>query len=224
MTITEKLFMLKDEEYKQFQGKLMPTVNPDLIIGVRVPFLRQLAKEFFKSGEYNVFLNCLPHKYYEENNLHAFIIEQIADFNTALLETQKFIPYIDNWATCDMFMPKCFKSNSDKLLNEIKKWISSKETYTTRYGIGLLMKLFLDNNFKLEYAKMVAEIKSDKYYVNMMIAWYFATALSKHYDDILPFLTENEFSTWVHNKTIQKAIESNRISDETKAFLKTLKR
>ena len=120
--------------------------------------------------------------------------------------------------------PKCFKSNSDKLLNEIKKWISSKETYTTRYGIGLLMKLFLDDNFKLEYAKLVAEIKSDKYYVNMMIAWYFATSLSKHYDDILPFLTENEFSTWVHNKTIQKAIESNRISDETKAFLKTLKR
>lgn len=224
MTIKEKLFILKDDEYKKFQSKLMPTVNSNIIIGVRVPVLRQLAKEIFKSGEYVGFLNALPHKYYDENNLHAFIIEQIPDFNTSLLETEKFLPYIDNWATCDMFMPRCFKNNLDEMLKEIKKWLKTKETYTIRYGVGVLMKLFLDDNFKLEYANLVAEIKSEEYYVNMMIAWYFATALSKQYDDILPFLTKKQLSVWVHNKTIQKAVESNRISGDIKMFLKTLKR
>ena len=222
--IQKQLFKMQDVEYKNFHSKLMPTVDDEKIIGIRIPVLRKFANEFAKSQEAETFVESLPHKYYEEDNLHAFVLEKIKDFDVAIKKTEAFLPYIDNWATCDMFMPKCFKSNSNYLLKEIKKWIKSKETYTTRYGILLLMKLFLDDNFKLEYAKLVAQIKSDEYYVNMMIAWFFATALSKHYDDILPFITENKLSVWVHNKTIQKAIESNRILNETKAFLKTLKR
>ena len=222
--LQNKLFALADSEYKAFHSRLMPTVNPELVIGVRTPVLRGFAKEFAKTPESREFLNQLPHKYYEENNLHGMIIEQIKDYDTALCETKRFLPYIDNWATCDMFMPKVFRKNTDKLISEAIEWINSESTYTVRYGIGVLLKLYLDSEFKPEYIKAVSEVKSDEYYINMMIAWYFATALAKQYDAAIVYITENRLDTWVHNKAIQTAVESNRISAETKSYLKTLGR
>lgn len=223
MDIREELFKLQDKGYREFHSRLMPTVNPDTIIGVRVPQLRKLAKEFAKTDDCKVFLAELPHKYYEENNVHAFCVETIKDFDAALAETERFLPYIDNWATCDMFLPKVFKKNADRLLPKIYEWIQSDRLYTVRYAIGLLMSLYLDGEFKSEYMELVCGVKSEEYYVKMMIAWYFATALAKQYDAALPYITENRLDKWTHNKTIQKAVESNRISPETKAFLKTLK-
>lgn len=221
--IQKKLFKLKDDEYKNFHSKLMPTVNSELIIGVRIPVLRKFAKELFGTGEFWDFINSLPHKYYEENNLHAFLTEQIKDYETAVSITEKFLPYIDNWATCDMFKPKIFKKNTDKLILKIYQWLNSGDVYTVRYAIGLLMNLYLDKEFKPQYLKTVSEIRTDEYYINMMIAWYFATALAKRFDETLPFLTEHRLDKWVHNKTIQKATESYRIPNETKLYLKTLK-
>ncbi|MGM9935970.1 MAG: DNA alkylation repair protein, partial [Candidatus Ornithomonoglobus sp.] len=170
------------------------------------------------------FLNDLPHTYYEENNLHAFIVARIKDYETALAETKRFLPYIDNWATCDMFTPEVFRKNTEKLLPEIYEWIKSPHTYTVRYAIGLLMQLYLDDNFDESCMSLAASVRSEEYYVNMMIAWYFATALAKQYDAAIVYLTENRLDKWTHNKTIQKAVESNRIAPETKAYLKTLKR
>lgn len=219
----EELFKLSDEKYREFHAKLIPTVDKNLIIGVRIPELRKFARGYFKNGEYEEFLIQLPHKYYEENNLHAFLIEQIKDFEKAIDETEKFLPYIDNWATCDSFSQKVFKKNKERLLTYIRKWIGSDETYTVRYSIGLLMNLFLDEDFKPEYNKLVSEIISDEYYINMMIAWYFATALAKQYNETLPYITEHKFDKWINNKIIQKAVESYRIEKETKEFLKGFK-
>ncbi|MDY3928871.1 MAG: DNA alkylation repair protein [Clostridia bacterium] len=223
MNVREELFKLGDEKYREFHAKLIPTVDKNLIIGVRIPELRKFARNYFKSGEYEEFLTQLPHKYYEENNLHAFLIEQIKDFEKAIDETEKFLPYIDNWATCDSFSPKIFKKNKEQLLTYIRKWISSDATYTVRYSIGLLMNLFLDEDFESEYNKIVSEVRSDEYYINMMIAWYFATALAKQYNETLPYITEHKFDKWVNNKIIQKAVESYRIEKETKEFLKGFK-
>ena len=223
MDIQNELFKMQDKAYKSFHSKLIPTIDSDLIIGVRIPVLRKFAKELSKTSESREFINNLPHKYYEENNLHAFIIEQIKDFDEVLEETEKFLPYIDNWATCDSFLPKIFKKNPDKLLPYVKKWIRSGRTYTVRYGIGILMSLYLDNEFKAEYLELVASVKSDEYYVNMMIAWYFATALAKQYDYAVPFITEYKLTPQVHNKTIQKSVESLRITKDTKEFLKSYK-
>lgn len=223
MNIQNKLFELRDEDYKRFHAKLIPTIDSDLIIGVRTPVLRKFAKEFSKTGESAEFIKNLPHKYYEENNLHAFVIEQIKDFDKALAETERFLPYIDNWATCDSFLPKIFKRNTDKLLPYIREWIKSDKTYTVRYGIGILMSLYLDGEFKEEYPEFVASVKSDEYYVNMMIAWYFATALAKQYDYVIRFITEYKLSPWVHNKAIQKSVESLRIEKDKKEFLKSYK-
>lgn len=221
MDVSDELFKLKDEEYKRFHAKLIPNIDPECIIGVRTPVLRKFAKEFYKTGEYAEFLNSLPHKYYEENNLHAFLIEQIKDFDTALQETEKFLPYVDNWATCDMFMPKVFKKNKDKL--NIKQWINSGKTYTVRFGLGCFMSLYLDEDFDTEYLDIAAAVDTDEYYINMMIAWYFATALAKQYEKTVPYIEKKCLKPWIHNKTIQKAIESNRISKETKEYLKQFK-
>jgi len=221
--IVMHLFELQDLKYRDFHSKLMPAVNKERVIGVRVPELRKYAKELSRLQAGKQFLKELPHKYYEEDNIHAFIIEEIKDFDIALVETQKFLPYIDNWATCDMFMPKVFKKEPLKLLPEIYKWINSDKTYTVRYGIGILMKLFLDDYFDSSYLKIVSEIKSDEYYVNMMIAWYFATALDKQYDETITYITDYRLGKWVHNKTIQKVVESNRIDKGTKVFLKHYK-
>ena len=223
MHVTDLLFSKQDLKYKKFHSALMPTVNPDLIIGVRVPELRKFAKEFAKAPEVLDFLNSLPHKYYEENNLHAFLIEQEKDFDKALALTETFLPHIDNWATCDMFRPPVFKKNPEKLLPCIYKWLDSGKTYTVRYGIGLLLSFYLDKNFKPEHLRRVAKIQSDEYYINMMIAWYFQTALVKQYGCAIPYITGHKLPVWVHNKAIRKSLESLRIPKETKDYLKTLK-
>lgn len=221
--LQEELFSLRDEEYKAFHAKLIPNVSPERIIGIRTPVLRKFARGFSKTPEASIFINTLPHKYYEENNLHAFILETIKDYGTALSKTAAFLPYIDNWATCDMFFPPVFKGHSAQLMPEIQKWLRSSSVYTVRYAIGLMMKLCLDDDFTPEYLKLVASVKSDEYYVNMMIAWFFATALAKQYDDAIVYLYKHMLPSWIHNKTIQKATESNRISPEVKAMLKKMK-
>lgn len=228
MTDTEKyvrkrLYELKDEKYRDFHSALMPTVDKDKIIGVRVPVLRKLSKELIKDGTGLEFIKILPHKYYEEDNIHAFIIEQIKDFEICLNETERFLPFIDNWATCDMFSPKVFSKHTDVIYRKSIEWINSDKTYTIRYGIGMLMRHFLDQNFNDEILKIVSGIKCEEYYVNMMISWFFATALAKQYDTAVKYIENQYLSPWVHNKTIQKAIESNRISKEVKLYLKTKK-
>lgn len=222
-TIREQLFALQDPGYKEFQSRLMPTVDPNTVIGVRTPILQKLAKELKGSIEASEFLKSLPHQYYEENNLHGFLIEQIKDYNEYRLAINEFLPYINNWATCDMKVPKILKNHLSELLEEIKIWISSEHTYTVRYGIGMLMRFYLDEHFRPEYPEMVASVKSEEYYINMMIAWYFATALAKQYDAILPYIEEKRLDVWTHNKTIQKAVESYRITDERKVYLKSLR-
>lgn len=223
MNITNELFKMQDLEYRAFHAKLMPTIDIDTIIGVRIPALRKFAKNISKTDEAKIFLQQLPHKYYEENNLHAFLLEQEKDYNNLIQQTESFLPFIDNWATCDSFLPKAFKNNADKLITKIYEWLKSNKPYTIRYAIGLLMSLYLDDEFKKEYADTVASIQSKEYYVNMMIAWYFATALAKQYDVILPYITEKRLGAWVHNKTIQKATESKRISPAVKQLLKEYK-
>ena len=221
--ITDKLFKLQDKKYQELQYKIIPNIDNSTIIGVRTPEIKKLAKEVFKE-DYKSFLEELPHKYFDENQLHAFIISEIKDFNECIDYINKFLPYIDNWATCDTLIPKAFKKNTDKLIIEVKKWIKSKEDYTIRYGIGTLMRFYLNDEFKEEYLELVSKIKSNEYYVNMMIAWYFATALAKQYDSTIEYIESNKLDTWVHNKTIQKAVESYRITDKQKNYLKTLKR
>ena len=218
--MTDKLFKMQDLGYRDFHAKLMPTIYKEVIIWIRVPRLRKFAKSINGSGEAEAFLKKLPHKYYEENNLHAFLVEEIKDFETALFETERFLPYIDNWATCDMFYPKVFKKNHDKLMAKIKEWIKSDKTYTVRYAMGLLLRM----DFKKEHLQMVAEVKSDEYYINMMIAWYFATALAKNYPLAIGYLEQGKLDSWVHNKTIQKAVESYRIDAPAKKILRGMKR
>ena len=221
--LQKQLFDLRDEKYKSFHAKLIPNIDPDKIIGIRTPVLRKFAKEFAKTPEADGFIKNLPHEYYEENNLHAFIIEGIKDYDKAIEETERFLPYIDNWATCDMYSPKIFKKNTDRLISNITQWINSSHPYTIRYAIGMLMSLYLGDNFKDEYPQLAASVHSEEYYVNMMIAWYFATALAKQYDRVISYFTQCKLDKWVHNKAIQKAVESSRILPETKAYLKTLK-
>ena len=222
--LQKKLLLLQDKQYREFQSRLMPTVDKKSVIGIRIPTLRKFAAEFHIKEEAGSFLSELPHRYYEENNLHAFLIEKEKDYDKCISLLDDFLPYIDNWATCDMMSPKVLGKNRDKLIREINRWIESGDTYTMRYGINLLMKYYLDEDFAEEYLRLVAEVVSDEYYVNMVRAWYFATALAKRYDETLPFLTENRLDKWTHNKTIQKSVESFRITDEQKKYLKTLKR
>lgn len=222
--IRKELFKLQDIEYRDFQVKLFPTLKESMIIGVRTPKLRSYAKTLIKDNNYENFLNDLPHKYFDENQLHAFIISEIKDYDTCISYLNKFLPYVDNWATCDQLSPKVFKKYQSELLEQIKIWIKSRKTYTIRFAIGMLMKYFLDNEFKVEYLNMVSNVKSDEYYVNMMVAWFFATALAKKYDEAITFIEENKLDTWIHNKTIQKAIESYRISTNQKNYLRNLKR
>lgn len=223
MHIQNELFALQDKGYRDFHARLMPTVDKALIIGVRTPALRRLAKTVPPEDK-AAFLGSLPHIYYEENNLHALFVSGIRDFDAALSETERFLPYIDNWATCDMFLPKVFQKNAAALLPHIRRWLDAQEEYTVRFGIGLLMRLFLDEAFSPEYPALVAGIRREEYYIRMMAAWYFATALAKQYSAVLPFLEENRLPAWTHNKAIQKAVESYRIPDAVKTYLKTLRR
>lgn len=224
MNIEEKLFEFQDKKYAKFTAKLTPTIDESLFIGVRVPIMRKLAKEIIKAGEYTDFLHSLPHKYYDENLLHSIIISLIKDYDEVIKEIEAFLPYVDNWAVCDLLSPKVFKKHHEELLPLIYKWSASKETYTCRFGVGMLMSHFLDEDFKPEYLQIPANIVSDEYYVNMMLSWYFATALAKQYDETLPLIESKTLPKWVQNKTIQKAKESYRVDDEHKKYLNTLKK
>lgn len=218
--IQKHLFELQDMAYRDFHSRLMPDIDKETVIGIRVPVLRKYAKSIAGTELSEKFIKELPHCYYEENNLHMMFITRIKDYDRCISEIERFRPYIDNWATCDFSAPKCFENHKEELLPVIKRWIASGETYTIRYGIGMLMRLYLDADFDPEYVKLVAEVKSDEYYVNMMIAWYMATALAKQWDAVIPYIEEHRMSDWVHRKTIQKAVESYRITDEQKRYLK----
>lgn len=224
MNITEELFSLKDEAYKDFQAKLVPTISKESIIGVRVPLLRKFAKDLIKSKKEEVFFEALPHRFYDENMLHSILLSESKKFTTCVERINSFLPFVDNWAVCDILSPKIFKKNREDLLPFIKKWISSKHTYTCRFGMGMLMSHFLEEDFKSEYLRLVAEVESEEYYVNMMVAWFFATALAKQWKESVLYLEEKRLSPWVHNKTIQKAVESYRISKEEKEYLRGLRR
>ena len=221
--IQKELFENRDLKYAEFQGKLIPGKDPDKVLGIRTPVLRKLAKTLVKREDISEFLDDLPHRYFDEDQLHAFIISEMKDYKRCMEELQKFLPYVDNWATCDQMSPKIFKKHRSELLGCIREWIKSDRTYTVRFAVGMLMEHFLDEDFSVKYPEMVSKVRSDEYYVNMMIAWYFATALAKQYDPVLPFIENRKLDVFAHNKAIQKAIESYRITDEKKAYLRTLK-
>ena len=222
--IRKELKKLQDIGYRKMQVTIIPTVSADSIIGVRTPALRQLAKELSKREDISAFLEDLPHKYFEENQLHAFILSGMKDAENCIKLVDSFLPYVDNWATCDQMSPKVFKKHKELLLEYVNKWIGSGHTYVKRFAIGMLMEHFLDEDFKTSYLTKVSKIRSEEYYVNMMIAWYFATALAKHYEAALPFIEGQKLDKWTHNKSIQKAVESYRITPEQKEYLKSLKR
>ena len=221
--IKEELFNLQDEKYRDFQAKLIPTVSPDTVIGVRTPELRKYASQLVKREDVQEFLDVLPHSFFDEYQLHAFIVSAMRDYDRCMEEVIRFLPYVDNWATCDQMSPKVFKKHRQELIPHIKEWIASDATYTIRFGVGMLMEHFLDEDFDPKYPELVADLRSEEYYVNMMIAWYFATALAKQYDAVLPYIENRRLDTWTHNKAIQKSVESYRITPEQKEYLKSLK-
>ena len=217
------LFQVQDKGYRDFQSKLIPTIPAETIIGVRTPAIRKLAKEYAKDPESAAFLMQLPHTYYDENILHALLVAEIKDYDTCVKEVERFLPHVDNWAVCDIFSPKVFKKNRDRLIKKIKEWTASDHPYTCRVGMEMLMMHFLDENFRPEYLEIPAAVHSEEYYVNMMIAWFYATALAKQWDAAVSYIEEKRLNPWTHNKTIQKARESYRITPEQKEYLKTLK-
>ena len=219
-----RLFSLQDTQYRDFQSRLIPTVDPGCVIGVRTPALRKHAGEMVKSGDFSAFLRNLPHEYYEENNLHGMVISEMKNVSDTIAALDAFLPFVDNWATCDLISPRAFRSRPGILLPKIRQWMADNHPYTIRFGISMLLKFYLDDGFEKEQLEWVAALRSEEYYVNMMIAWYFATALTKQYDAALPYITGQRLAPWTHNKTIQKAIESRCISDGQKDFLRTLKR
>ena len=221
--IQKRLFGLQDLTYRDFHSKLMPTVDKDKVIGVRTPQLRKLAKEINNSPLKADFLSSLPHKYYEENNLHAFLIEQIKDFDECVAALDNFLLFIDNWATCDMMSPKILGEYPDKLYLKITEWVKSSHTYTVRFGIVVLMKFYMGERLDEKHLSLLLTIKTEEYYINMAIAWYLATALANNWDTVIPYIENNKFNKWIHNKAIQKAVESYRITNEQKVYLKTLK-
>jgi len=221
--LQKALFDNQDKEYRVFQQKLMPGIELENIIGVRLPVIRKIAKENAKTEDAKKFLDLLPHKYYDENQLHGFLINLIKDYDECVKRIDEFLPYVDNWAVCDSINPKMLSKHKEELIKDIKRWVSSKETYTIRHGIHMLMAFFLDSDFKKEYLEIPAKIVSEEYYVNMMIAWFFATALAKKWDATITYIEEKKLPVWVHNKTIQKAIESYRVNEEHKQYLRTLK-
>ena len=223
MMIQEELFKFQDISYKEFHSKLIPTVDKNTIIGIRIPLLRSYAKKIKYTKEADDFLNTLPHAYYDENVLHALLLSEMADYEMFIKHIQAFLPYIDNWAVCDVLKPKSIKKHKQIFIDEIKNWILSKDTYTIRFGVVMLMTYYLDEDYQKEYLTYLLQVKSDEYYVNMAISWFYATALAKHYDEVVEILKDKKLSVWIHNKTIQKAIESYRITKEQKEELKKLK-
>lgn len=221
--IQERLFALQDLKYRDFQAKLMPAVDKETIIGVRTPMLRKLAKELKGSEEATEFLRDLPHEYYDENNLHGFLLSEIKDYSECVAALDAFLPLVDNWATCDLLSPKCFRRHKAELKADILRWMASEHLYTVRFGIEMLMSHFLDEDFFPESLDWVASIRSEEYYLRMMQAWYFATALAKQYDAALPYIEGHRLEDWTHNKAIQKSVESYRIREEQKEYLRSLK-
>jgi len=222
--LQNQLFALADRDYAVFQAKLAPTISPDRFIGVRLPVLRRFAKEFSKTAECEAFLQALPHEYYDENLLHSILLENSRDYSRCIAAVDAFLPYVDNWAVCDTLRPKLFSKHKAELLPNVKKWIASPETYTCRFGIDMLMTHYLDADFRPEYLELPAAVSSEEYYVRMMVAWYYATALAKQWDSTIPYLETRRLPVWTHNKTIQKACESFRITPEQKEYLKELKK
>ena len=222
--IQDRLFALQDPEYRLFQSRLMPTVDPARVIGVRTPDLRKLSRELAGTEQAAAFVRQLPHDYYEENNLHGLLIASLRDYGETVAALESFLPHVDNWATCDLLHPRAFDKCPEALPDQLFRWLQSDGTYTVRFAMGMLMSLYLDEAFRPRYADWVAGVKSEEYYVNMMAAWYFATALAKRWDDVFPYLTDHRLPVWTHNKAIQKAIESRRISPEQKQILRSLKR
>ena len=221
--IRARLFEMQDVQYREFTAKLIPTVSPERIIGVRTPDLRKYAAELSRTEDAAVFMAALPHRYHEENTLHGFLIERIADYDACVAALDAFLPYVDNWATCDSIRPRCFKRNLSRLIGEIRRWMASEQTYTVRFGIEMLMCHYLDAAFDPVYLDWVADLRSEEYYVNMMIAWFFATALAKQWDAALPVIEARRLDPWVHNKAIQKAVESYRIPADRKNLLRARK-
>lgn len=224
MNIQKRLFELSDEKNADFSAKLTPGIDREKFLGVRIPASRKLAKEIIKENEHKDFLNSLPHKYYDENIMHSILISEIKDYDECIKYVDEFLPYVDNWAVCDTMSPKAFKNKHERLMNDILRWVDSDQTYTIRFGLKILMAHFLDNDFKNEYLKIPAKIKSDEYYINMMIAWFYATALAKQWDSTIVYIENGVLDKWVHNKAIQKARESYRITAEQKEYLKSLKK
>ena len=222
--IRERLFALRDEKNAAFVAKLIPTIPADSILGVRTPALRKLAKELGKSCDMAAFLDTLPHAYFEENGLHAFLLAQIRDFDACLAAVERFLPFVDNWASCDSMSPPVFKRHRAELLSHVRAWLASPHPYTVRFGIKMLMEHFLETDYQPEILGMVSQIRSQEYYVNMMRAWFFATALVKQYTDTVCVLENRLLDRWTHNKTIQKAVESYRIAENKKVYLKSLRR
>lgn len=221
--VKNDLFMLQDKNYKEFQSKLIPNISPDTIIGVRTPALRKYAKDLVNTNDSKIFMDTLPHEYFEEYAIHGFLIERLKDFDEVIKRLDALLPYIDNWANCDQLTPKVFKKNTEKLLPHVMRWIESDFVYMKRFGIRMLMCFYLDEKFDVTFLDMVSQIRSDEYYIKMMIAWYFATALAKQFDAALPYITDQKLDTWTHNKAIQKSIESYRITAEQKEVLRTLR-
>lgn len=224
MNITEELFVLQDVSYADFQAKLIPNIPRERFIGVRVPEARKLAKRIAKEPEVSSFLRDLPHKYYDENILHSLLISEMKDYDACIVAVDAFLPYVDNWTVCDILSPRIFKKHKKALLEKIKEWSASEKTYTCRFGIEMLLSHFLDEDFKPAYLEIPASAHREEYYVRMMIAWFFATALAKQWDATIEYLEDRRLDTWTHNKTIQKARESRRITPKRKEYLKTLKR
>ncbi len=222
-TIRARLLEMQDPGYQTFQQKLLPNIPPEKVIGVRIPALRALARELAGTPAAADFLACLPHEYYEENNLHGFLLERISDYDTALAKVEAFLPCIDNWATCDTISPRVFAKNTDRLLEPVRRWIASDQTYTIRYGLGMLMRYYLDQQFRPEYLAWAGSVTSEEYYVQMMVAWYFATALAKQPRAAWPWVAEPRLSPWVRAKAVQKALESRRITPEQKQALRALR-
>ena len=223
MSIYEKLKEHQDTEYREFQGNLVPNVDKETLIGVRTPQMRKIAKEEFGTEEAELFLKALPHTYYEENLVHFFLISMIRDFDECVKEVEIFLPYVDCWPVCDQSTPKVFAKNHEKILPLIRKWIGSEHVYTARFGIRMLMNEFLGDDFRPEYLEWVASVKGEDYYIKMMVAWFFATALAKKYDESVVYIEERKLDDWTRRKAIQKAIESFRVSDEHKEYLRLLR-
>lgn len=223
MNIVERLYELQDVEYQKLQTKIIPNIPSDTIIGVRIPMLKKLAKELFENPLKDDFMSVLPHKYYEENQLHIMLICLEKDFETCIDKLQKFLPYADNWAITDQSSPKCFKKKHAELLPIIKEWLDSEHVYTARYAINIYMREFLDDDFSAEYMELISKKRGEDYYLKMMIAWYFATALAKQYAVAVTYIENQKLDKWTHNKAIQKAIESFRVTCEHKEYLRSLK-